>query len=949
MGIPRHSPELTAEDLRNYLARLHEKTSVTPLFNPVSQLGFELSKDLESDAVGFQDIETLVHDVESAAFHKRAQNLNRLLQPTGESQNIERLAALIRSHAIDDTDPEKFSAVWQQPAFGCVFTGHPTFMLSREQYHALARLAADPSDSPGQGGTPAKTQPSITIESEHSAAMDALARAHGAQEKVITQILEQARKLYPSTWHELRPNPFSLGTWIGYDMDGRTDIHWTTSVRFRLAEKQIQLTHYIAQLENIASDAAVTEEASAELQSIAQHLVKALDHTKSAYEAFGSASGSSSALSSSANALTGESSGKIVSLKDIVLVLGGLAGKCDDKIALRIITLASVMQNQGLGVATVHFRINASQLNNAIRRRLGDDASLVSGSRAALVNLRELIAGAKSVPVNFASLAVETTTAVRQFLAMAQILKHIDADNSVRLLIAECEQPDTVLAAVYFAKLFGIDNKIDISPLFETEPALEHGGRFLDALLGEPSYQAYARKRGRLAIQTGFSDAGRLVGQIPASLAIERLQGRLATLMEKHGLQDVTALVFNTHGESMGRGAHPSSVEDRLSHVMSPWAHHQFSSCGLTLKHEVSFQGGDGFLMFGTEDLALATMNRMLEAQRAICTAADVPDPFYDEVDLSLDFYRAVRETQTRICAEPSYARSLTAFGLSLLRNTGSRKSKRQTDSGADPIRGLTQIRAIPHNAALQQLGYPANVIAGVGLATESEQDRFVDLYHRSPRAQALLRMVIAAERIASIKTLLAYGELFDGGFWATRPYRGAEPGLERACKDLAEGFVDDDRAAAFKKLAILLRVDGLKLHRLLNAIGIAPGDINTEETRRTLGILHALRLALMQHIFLKAVQIPSFSKSNDVSRADILEMVFSLQIPDAVEQLRSIYPVDAPSLKDFQMDEPTGYPDDSGPEYADIHEKYIDPIEKSYAIILSIGTAIAHIFGAHG
>jgi len=61
-----------------------------------------------------------------------------------------------------------------------------------------------------------------------------------------------------------------------------------------------------------------------------------------------------------------------------------------------------------------------------------------------------------------------------------------------------------------------VEGKVDVSPLFETEAALEHGGRFLDALLAEPAYRAYARQRGRVAVQTGFSDAGRFVGQIPA-------------------------------------------------------------------------------------------------------------------------------------------------------------------------------------------------------------------------------------------------------------------------------------------------------------------------------------------------------------------------------------------------------------------------------------------------
>src|SRR5690606_28996153 len=130
----------------------------------------------------------------------------------------------------------------------------------------------------------------------------------------------------------------------------------------------------------------------------------------------------------------------------------------------------------------------------------------------AVVHLRRAIAEAKPLRSNFAALAIEGSTAIRQFLAMAQILRHVDADAPIRMLVAECEEPATVLAALYFARLFGIEDRVDISPLFETESALEHGDRFIDALLAEEEYRAYARRRGRVAIQTGFSDAGRFIG-----------------------------------------------------------------------------------------------------------------------------------------------------------------------------------------------------------------------------------------------------------------------------------------------------------------------------------------------------------------------------------------------------------------------------------------------------
>jgi phosphoenolpyruvate carboxylase len=101
--------------------------------------------------------------------------------------------------------------------------------------------------------------------------------------------------------------------------------------------------------------------------------------------------------------------------------------------------------------------------------------------------------------------------------------------------------------------------------------------------------------------------------------------------------------------------------------------------------------------------------------------------------------------------------------------------------------------------------------------------------------------------------------------------------------------------------------------------------------------------------MFLRAVQIPAFSRSNDISRDDVLEMVFTLRIDDAVAQLRRAFPVSSPAISDFSVNEPSDYPDGDTQAYAGIQSAYIDPIEQAYALCLRIGTAIANHFGAHG
>jgi phosphoenolpyruvate carboxylase len=918
-------------DLNARLQDMHALTAESPLYNPVFQLSLDLSRQIENSELDFRNLNILVSELECDALQSRASKLHRLLAPVSMADNDAALSKV----GSDETFAE-FAARWAQPAQHIVFTAHPTFLLNGAQSDAVAQAAAKGEISEQMVCVADHKRDNVTLDYEHAEAMAAISRAAAARDRLSAQLFDQASKRWPKEWRALRPMPFRFATWVGYDMDGRTDIGWATSMYYRLREKAMRLATYSASLSDIGA-----------APDIADRLSRAAQHAEAMAALLRTNLDAPADLSAAANRLTADDADKLVSLSPIIEALEALAGTAEASQAKALLVLTSAMRADGLGMGWIHFRVNASQLNNAIRRRIDTEQKLDLSSRSALIRLRALLKSAKPLRTNFAALSIEDTTALRVFLSMAQILKHIDADAPIRMLIAECEEPQTVLAALYFARLFGVEDKVDISPLFETESAMEHGGRFLDALLAEPAYKDYARARGRVAIQTGFSDAGRFVGQLPAALAIERLQSRLARTMAKHKLNDVAALIFNTHGESMGRGAHPTGFADRLTYPLSVWARRQFAENAIALEPEVSFQGGDGYLFFRTPELAYATLVRIVEVEQTPLPTED--DPFYAQTDISLDFYRGIRRVQRDFLASRTYARSLTAFGLGLLNDTGSRKSRRQFDVDANRAMSLRQIRAIPHNAILQQLGYPVNLIAGTGTAAGDDVETVAELLNVSPRGRQIIRMLRASNRLASIKSVAAYGELFNSAYWASRPYRGTESFLEPACLSLAERLTTDDRNSAFRTLTSRLRVDALKLHRLLKLVDQDAEVAGREDLRRSLGVLQALRLALMQHLFLLAVQVPAFSRSNDISRDDVLEMVFAMRIDDALEQFRRAFPVSAPSIDDFDVIEATDYPDGAEQAYAGIHASFIDPMKQSYALILRIGTAIANHFGAHG
>ena len=923
--------KLSIAALEERLHDLHQLTAQTPLFNPVFQLGLDLSRGLESGEWSLADFDGLIAELECASLQVRAARLVHTVGPVAPDRNAEAVARL-----CDEADFGAFVARWQQPFVHVVFTAHPTFLLSRAQSAAVASAASQDAVGAETVCIAPHDRDAITLDYEHAEAMKALAHAQEARSRIVGEVLDTARARWPKRWRDVRPMPFRLATWVGYDMDGRTDIGWHTSVTYRLAEKAQRLAGYAADLSVAAPE-------------IAARLDRAAKHSNEMAALFSGDLSDPTVLSGAANQLTADHPDKLISLSAIITELESEAGHAEDAAARTLLVTAAAMRADGLGMGWIHFRVNSSQLQNAIRSRIDPERQLDLASQAALVRMRELLAEARPLRTNFAALAMENSTAIRQFLAMAQILRHVDADAPIRMLIAECEQPTTVLAALYFARLFGIENLVDVSPLFETEAALEHGGRFLDALLGEQAYRDYARARGRVAIQCGFSDAGRFVGQIPAALAIERLHGRLAEAMAANGLSGVSALIFNTGGESMGRGCHPSSMRDRVEWQMSPWARRRFERAGIRLEPEVSFQGGDGYLYFGSPELAFATLTRFAENDPAAADPTAPVDPFYRRTDLSLDFYRAVRRVQQRHLASATYARAVTAFGLGLLNDTGSRKSRRQSDLAADRQMNLRQIRAIPHNAILQQLGYPVNVIAGFGTAADGNVEEIASLLRESERGRQMVRMVRAANALASIKTVAAFGELFNSAYWASRPYRGHEARIAPACLALAEYLTSDDRTGVFRRLASRLRVDSLKLHRLLSLVPDDAPLADREHRRRSLGVLQAIRLALLQHMFLRVMMIPPFSRANDVSRDDVLEMVFTLRIDDALAQLRRAFPTSIPRIDDFAVTEPTDYPDGSGTGYEAIRSEYIDPIERAWHQSLRIALAVANEFGAHG
>ena len=936
-------------ELREELKRLRTQIPDNPSLNPILNVAFDLSRRLEAGEVSFDDVKGLAGRLMDRACVRRALRLREKIGYKSQAETLKDFTSYVEKTTKETKTLDAFAKRWSRARTGIVLTAHPTFGLSDALYKRMVEIAvADDGAANPVIGLPHRPEPSMTLLHEHKCAQDAIRELRNAYEELLHGFYSVAAQKFGDTAYGLRPCMTTLASWIGYDLDGRTDIAWNFSFITRLLEKRaalVDIRERFIFIKHKLGDGDAAQRIARQLTGKLDLAIAALDEQIKGLEALGTGP---KALANAANIITKTDGYNLLSVEPLLTLLTSLAAAVEaPQMKRAIAALAGLVDATGLGTAHIHLRINALQLNNAFRAYVHEPWTRDLTESQSLARIVDMIKNCPRETVNFATLDLETATAIRQFALTAQIQKHIDKETPIRFLIAECESPATVLIAVFFAKLFGVDGITDISPLFETPSGLENGSRIMERLVEEETYRDYVRGRKRLTVQTGFSDAGRVIGQISATLAIERYYHGLAELVKKAKMDGVETLIFSTHGESMGRGAHPGDLHTRLHYVFSDEARRRFSDAKLLVKHETSFQGGDGYMFFGHRALttrALATV--IMDGEPP--AAAD--DPFYSEENLSLDFFLRLRAFQQSLFAHDGYRAVLGAFGPNLLFKTGSRPVKRQGDHASD--RGNpARMRAIPNNAILQQFGYIANVVAGLGTAVGADRDRFAKLAKTSKRLKSLLGMIAHGKRLSSLNAMGANATVFDAGFWASRASWGREEALQSAFRTLATYLLPDERQGAINELVHHLRLDAIDLHAILEDQNIEDGRV-PDESRLELDLLQSIRLALIMRIFILAAQLPRFAPQDGLSHAQVLEMALGLEIPDVVGIMRKAFPhgskADAES-EAATFDEPASYRPRGIDDYARLETEILEPMERSYEFVREIGTGISHHFGAFG
>ncbi len=919
-----------ADELLTLTERARARAEEDPFGNPVLAVALAISRLIDDNELTHGRIAALIRHLRDEAFAGRARRLAAYVGGTDAATSRAELSAL--ATRIVRPDPDDSPVPWQafrtaveRPRFAAVFTAHPTFALPAPVFAALAEAA---SGRPSEVCFVSHRPDRPTLQQEFEAACVAIDHGRDALDALCGALLTAARQVWPDRWATLSPRPIVLASWVGYDTDGRTDIGWWDTLRLRLTMKQRQLARVHGQVASLPGSGELAARLTEALTETGEQLAlcpTGADVAQTAAFAARLVGGRTAALTSPA---------RLDPLFADAMQQGG-----SDEARMAYAVARAGLAAHGLSLAHTHTRLNASQIHNAVRLRLGLDSPPEDRARrrTGLAAINAALDQVTPVPVDFGAILAEQASAAKLLMTVAQIVKHIDSATPVRFLIAETESGYTLLGALWLARLFGVERQIEISPLFETADALEHGARIIEEALRSPHYRAYLQQTGRMALQFGYSDSGRYVGQLAASYLIERLRLKIAELLVRHKLTSVELVLFDTHGESIGRGAHPGSLLDRLRYLSPSVARQAFSTAGITTRDEAAFQGGDGYLLFGTPELALATVSRL--ARHAFAGVPKQTDPIYSEPDFAADFFTQIGISMQGLVEDPGYASLLGAFGPALLDPSGSRPSARQSDSGGPSvIRHPRELRAIPNNAILQQLGWCANTLQGVGTAAARAPEQFTDMLEQSPRFRRAMQFAEHALRHSDLDVLRAVIAMIDPGSWLDRAAHARRPGRARALSEVARSLEQLDMWAPAQAMFRRIQADHVRLREAW------PGAPSMQTSEM---LLHALRIALIGRVWLLATAIPEFSPRHGVTREALAARLLRLDVPAALVILTEVFPSAPDPAADQDFSEARG--GRAAVSYRREHEGIFGPLGEVFSLLREIGTAVTHHVGAFG
>lgn len=238
--------------LRDTLRDLRKDIPDKPWLNPITSVAFDLSRRLESGDISFNDLKAVAGRLLDRACVNRARWIRERVAFDEHATTLKEFAAFLMTTMGDtdgDTDGdidasfETFKQRWSRARNGVVLTAHPTFALSDALTRRMVEIAvANDTEEEELAGHAHRPDDGVTLAYEHARAQDGIQKLRSGYEELLNTFFSVAAAHYGERAYKMKPQLATLASWVGYDLDGRTDITWLDSFVLRLQEKRAGLS-----------------------------------------------------------------------------------------------------------------------------------------------------------------------------------------------------------------------------------------------------------------------------------------------------------------------------------------------------------------------------------------------------------------------------------------------------------------------------------------------------------------------------------------------------------------------------------------------------------------------------------------------------------------------------------------------------------------------------------
>jgi phosphoenolpyruvate carboxylase len=517
---------------------------------------------------------------------------------TGDQPRVESIREAIQDFKNKfKLSAEEVKEVLRHLSIELVFTAHPTEARRRTIQEALHRLSAEMR---GLDDPLMSWHESRRLLADISAEIEVLWQTDEVRAERLT-VVDEARnallyfdhtltKVTPKLYEDLRealaefypglelelPNFLFFGSWIGGDRDGNPTITLDHTKDILNLQRELILHQYIAEIEGLYYQLTESETyapASAEL-------LKSLDHDGELMPEVRSRILSRRArepyrvkaafmferlrqtLDQKGPALYPTSNEFV---NDLDLIRASLQDGHSRLAAERIVgPLLLKAKIFGFHLAPLDFREHKSQYTAALDELMSSiglpaPSSLEEPERIEL--LQKEIANPRPLVGQSSELKPET----KNILDLFGLVRNLGTTQPYgSFIMSMASGVGDVLTMLLLAKEAGLykpgpegRSDIDVVPLFETIPDLEHAPKVLDELLSNKLYRSHLQHRGRQQeVMVGYSDSTKDGGYLTANYNLYRAQKELSDVATKHG---INLMLFHGRGGAVGRGGGPAN------------------------------------------------------------------------------------------------------------------------------------------------------------------------------------------------------------------------------------------------------------------------------------------------------------------------------------------------------------------------------------------------------